>query len=136
VPFFGAFPYGEQGMWPNGQAGHGNLMFSLLVFTKRRLVVSALNVETGDILNEGEPDFELCRAVHPGLAQLHAHCQKARKLGATIMNRSDLNKPVRKMTWKKLGATIMNRSSRNKVVHKMTFAENKSGSPYRIPSTT
>lgn len=95
VPFFGAFTYGEQGIWPNGQAGHGNLMFSLLVFTRRRLVTSVLNVETGRILNEGDHDFNASLGIHPGLRELFRHCQKVRKSGATIMNRSNLNVPVR-----------------------------------------
>ena len=90
VPFFGNFTFGEQGMSPDRTAFHGNLMFSLLVFTRRRVVAKVLNVETGEVLTEGGLQFSLASAVHPGLSELEAHTSKIREAGATIMHRRNL----------------------------------------------
>jgi hypothetical protein len=39
APFIGTFNFGEQGRYPNGQIGHGNLMFSVLLFSSRSKAV-------------------------------------------------------------------------------------------------
>ncbi|EPZ34864.1 FIST domain-containing protein [Rozella allomycis CSF55] len=39
APFIGTFNFGEQGRYPNGDVGHGNLMFSVLLFSSNPKVV-------------------------------------------------------------------------------------------------
>lgn len=57
TPFLGMHTFGEQGQFPDGTARHGNLMFSALVISSRRRTMKVLNVDTGKMVRETEPEF-------------------------------------------------------------------------------
>ena len=92
VPFFGNFTFGEQGMSPDRKAFHGNLMFSILVFTRRRLLAKVLNVDTGELSTEGDLNF--LGSAQTRASQVEGHTLRIREAGATIMNRHNLVLPL------------------------------------------
>ena len=57
APHVGCHTFGEQGQFPHGTSEHGNLMFSVLVFSNRRVVVRVVNMDTGKTIeyNEYQP---------------------------------------------------------------------------------
>jgi hypothetical protein len=52
VPLMGCHTFGEQGQFPDGTSQHGNLMFSVMVFSNRRLTKAYVNNKTGEIKNK------------------------------------------------------------------------------------
>ena len=48
APFLGMHTFGEQGIFPNGNSMHGNLMFSVLLFTSKRKIRKMVNSKTGE----------------------------------------------------------------------------------------
>ena len=78
VPFSGMFAFGEQGEYPHGKSGHGNLMFSSVVFTDRSRVVRVLKLDSGEVFVEGEAGYLKLKKAHPALAKLDHHTRKKR----------------------------------------------------------
>jgi len=73
IPYMGMHTFGEQGLFPDGENRHGNLMFSALVVSSRRRVKKLLNVDTGRTVmetvvrdNRVVPSEEFLRAISKG----------------------------------------------------------------------
>lgn len=49
--------FGEQGQFPDGTSQHGNLMFSCLLFSNRRVVDRIINLDTGVTIEQDDPEY-------------------------------------------------------------------------------
>jgi hypothetical protein len=57
APHMAAHTFGEQGKFPNGRSHHGNLMFSVMVFSNRRVVDKVVNLDTGKTLAQNDAEY-------------------------------------------------------------------------------
>jgi len=54
VPLMGCHTFGEQGQFSDGTSQHGNLMFSVMVFSNRRIIKTFVNQKTGEFGQKGQ----------------------------------------------------------------------------------
>jgi hypothetical protein len=64
APFLGYHTFGEQGKFPDGSSGHGNLMFSVCVFSNRRKVRVATNSDTGKTITSLDAQWHTTKIVN------------------------------------------------------------------------
>ena len=66
-PHLCLFTYGEQGYFHHGVSGHGNLMFSVALFSSTRAFVKVMDIDSGETFVEGTESFEALKREHGAL---------------------------------------------------------------------
>jgi hypothetical protein len=68
-PHLCLFTYGEQGYFHHGVSGHGNLMFSVALFSSTRAFVKVMDIDSGETFVEGTDSFEVLKREHDALGR-------------------------------------------------------------------
>jgi hypothetical protein len=67
APHMATHTFGEQGQFPDGKSQHGNLMFSVLVFSNKRVIDKCINLDTGETIDQNDEQY--VKLVEEGLLQ-------------------------------------------------------------------